>query len=241
MQGPYRARGVRVRFANGRRRVTSAAGVRDRVGDRRRPRRAAQPVNPTERIQMTTARKGGRIAALAIAGALAATGVTSATASATAGHKAKGHVYTLTNAAAGNAVLVFDRAADGVADGGRAACRRAAPAAVRGLGSQGAVVARAAAPLRRQPGQQLGDGLRVRPWGLEWLDTAPSGRRAPDQRDRPRRLVYVLNDGGDGNVSGSPSAPAATSSRWPDRRGRSARPASCPRRSSSRRAATRWS
>ena len=60
---------------------------------------------------MTTARKGGRIAALAIAGALAATGVTSATASATAGHKANGHVYTLTNAAAGQRGAVFDRAA----------------------------------------------------------------------------------------------------------------------------------
>src|SRR5690242_17016406 len=112
-------------------------------------------------------------------------------------------VYTLTNQVAGNAVAVFNRAADGtlsaagtVATGGTGTGS--------GLGSQGAV-------------QLSGDGqwlfavnagsndvsvLSVGPAGLALASRTPSGGTLPISLTVRGNILYVLNAGGNGNISG---------------------------------------
>lgn len=114
-----------------------------------------------------------------------------------------GTVYVMSNDAAGNAIQVFDRAADGtltaageVATGGQGSGA--------GLGSQGSVIL-------SQDGRYLFavnagsdeiSAFRVRRDRLVLADTVPSGGDMPISLafDGRRRLV-VLNAGGSGNVS----------------------------------------
>lgn len=114
-----------------------------------------------------------------------------------------GAVYVSTNSPAGNEVLVFPRARDG---------RLAAPRAFAtggsgtggGLGNQDAVV------LSRNDrrllvvnaGSNEVSVFGVRGAGLELVDRVASGGIRPISIAVHRRLVYVLNAGGTGNITG---------------------------------------
>lgn len=114
-----------------------------------------------------------------------------------------GSVYTESNASTGNQVLVFHRAADGTLT----------PAGVVASGGTGT-----GAPLASQGAVALGgDGdwlfavnagsnsissFRVHMGGLELADTASSGGTTPVSIAVSGHLLYVLNQGGTGNIAG---------------------------------------
>ncbi len=114
-----------------------------------------------------------------------------------------GAVYVSTNSPAGNEVLVFPRERNG---------RLGAPEAFAtgglgtggGLGNQGAVVLNRAK--RRlfvvNAGSNELSVFAVRPRGLELLDRVASGGKLPVSIAVHRRLIYVLNAGGRGNITG---------------------------------------
>jgi 6-phosphogluconolactonase (cycloisomerase 2 family) len=120
-----------------------------------------------------------------------------------AGHPPAGAVYLATNATAGNQVLVLTRASDG---------RLSAPRAFAtggtgtggGLGNQGGVVL--ARENRRLLVVNAGSNdvsvFAVRSNGVKLLDRVPSGGQQPISVTVFRHLVYVLNAGGSGNISG---------------------------------------
>jgi 6-phosphogluconolactonase len=139
-----------------------------------------------------------------------------AAATATAGESNPGAVYTLTNAAAGNAVLAFSRAADGTLtpQGSYATGGLGSGAA---LGSQGAVIL-------SDNGRQLfavnsGDStvslFDVQPSGLELDATVASGGSHPISATVHGNVLYVLNaDGISGFTVGKHSlTPLAGSNR----------------------------
>jgi 6-phosphogluconolactonase (cycloisomerase 2 family) len=114
-----------------------------------------------------------------------------------------GMVYTLSNASAGNQVLAFRRAANGgltsagaVASGGLGT---GAP-----LASQGAVAMTADGRwlFAVNAGSDSISSFAVRPGGLALADTASSGGTTPVSLTVHGRLLYVLNQGGSGNISG---------------------------------------
>ncbi len=144
-----------------------------------------------------------RMRTLVVGFALLAVLVVAGTANASSSGDSPGAVYTLTNSPAGNAVVAFGRAADGslTAEGtfptGGAGTGSA-------LGSQGAVVL-------DDDGRQLfavnaGSNsislFAVRHDGLDLEATVPSGGAQPISLTVRGRLLYVLNAGGAGNVSG---------------------------------------
>lgn len=114
-----------------------------------------------------------------------------------------GMVYTESNAGTGNQILLFHRAADGTLS----------PAGAVPSGGMGT-----GAPLASQGAVALGgDGewlfavnagsssissFRVRHGGLELADTADSGGTTPVSIAVGGHLLYVLNQGGAGNVTG---------------------------------------
>jgi len=115
-----------------------------------------------------------------------------------------GQVYTMSNQAAGNSVLVFDRAADGTltAAGSYATGGLGTGA---GLGNQGAVTLDEAGKtlLVVNAGSNEISAFRVRGDGsLERTDKVSSGGSSPISVTTSRRLVYVLNAGGSGNITG---------------------------------------
>ena len=114
-----------------------------------------------------------------------------------------GAVYTLTNSTAGNAVVAYNRAADGTLTP-QGTFPTGGAGTGSGLGSQGAVVL-------RDDGRQLfavnagGNSISlfaVRPDGLELQATAPSGGVRPISVTVHGSLLYVVNGGGAGNISG---------------------------------------
>ena len=114
-----------------------------------------------------------------------------------------GAVYTMSNAATGNAVLVFRRAANGsltpaagVPTGGLGVGR--------GLGNQNAVVL---SDDRRwlfavNAGSNDVSVFAVNQGGLTLVDRAASGGTQPVSVSFDHGLLYVLNAGGTGNISG---------------------------------------
>jgi 6-phosphogluconolactonase len=124
-------------------------------------------------------------------------------ATASSADNSPGAVYTLTNSPTGNAVVAFDRAADGtLAEQGTYATGGTGTGS--GLGSQGAVVL-------SSDGRQLfavnaGSNsislFTVRPDGLELEAVAPSGGLRPISVAVRGNLAYVVNAGGAGNISG---------------------------------------
>jgi 6-phosphogluconolactonase (cycloisomerase 2 family) len=132
--------------------------------------------------------------------AVLAAAVSAATAGAADTH---GAVYTLTNAASGNAVVAFARAADGSLSlegtfptGGLGSGA--------GLGSQGSLVL---SDDGRQlfavnPGSDSVSLFTIRPDGLELAATAPSGGRYPISLTVRKGILYVLDAGGGGSISG---------------------------------------
>jgi 6-phosphogluconolactonase (cycloisomerase 2 family) len=114
-----------------------------------------------------------------------------------------GHVYTTTNDAGGNAVLVFTRG-----DAGTLTLAQTVPTGGNGtgagLGSQGSVTL-------SQDGQYLftvnaGSGtvstFLVVKSGLQWMSTVASGGATPLSIAERAGVVYVLNGGVGGNITG---------------------------------------
>jgi 6-phosphogluconolactonase len=144
-----------------------------------------------------------RMRTLVLGVSLLAMLVLAAAANASSSDNSPGAVYTLTNSPAGNAVVAYSRTADGTltqqgtfATGGNGTGT--------GLGSQGAVVL-------SDDGRQLfavnaGSNsislFAVRPDGLERQATAPSGGIRPISVTVRGNLLYVVNAGGAGAISG---------------------------------------
>ena len=164
-------------------------------------------------------------------------------AAATAGAAGKAHhgsVYTLTNSAAGNAVAVFARADDGsLTPAGTVATGGLGTGA--GLGSQGSIIVSGHKLFAVNAGSNSISYFRLRHDGLELGRRRPSGGIQPTSLTVHDHVLYVLNAGGGGNITGSPWT--TTGSRLsPARRGRSAPAAPARRRCRSRRTARRsWS
>jgi 6-phosphogluconolactonase (cycloisomerase 2 family) len=123
-----------------------------------------------------------------------------------------GDVYVLTNQPTGNAVMVFHRDAAGMltfagsfASGGKGAGTGADP-----LGSQGAVVLSEDNHLlfAVNAGSSSISVFSVSGDGLTLLDTVSSGGVEPLSLTVRRDLVYVVNSGGNPNISGFRIEPA---------------------------------
>lgn len=144
-----------------------------------------------------------RFTTLAVALAAAAVATLALAAGATASADAPGAVYALTNAPAGNAVLVWNRGADcALTPAGSYATGGAGTGA--GLGSQGAVVVSDDHRLlfAVNAGSDTVSSFRIRPDGLELADTAPSGGPLPTSLAYRNGLLYVLDAGVPNGVSG---------------------------------------
>lgn len=112
-------------------------------------------------------------------------------------------VYTITNQVGGNAVAVFARAADGtLTAAGSFATGGTGTGA--GLGSQGAVTVSNDGRLvfAVNAGSNDVSVLRVNAGGLTLLSRTPSGGILPTSVTVSGNIVYVLNAGGDGNITG---------------------------------------
>jgi 6-phosphogluconolactonase len=142
------------------------------------------------------------VMALAVAWAVVTVGA-AATSVQAKGHAASGVVFTMTNSALGNAVLAFQRSAQGhltfldsYDTGGTGTGT--------GLGNQGGVVLDRSGRrlLVVNAGSDSVSVFGVEPDGLTLLDVAPSGGTLPISVTVHRDLVYVLNAGGDGNIAG---------------------------------------
>ena len=139
------------------------------------------------------------VAAVAALGLGALTQVGPASAHPT--HGSGGAVYSQTNAVAGNAVAAFDRAADGrLTPAGSYATGGLGTGA--GLGSQGAVTLDDHLLLAVNAGSDQVSVFRVGRRGLRLADVEPSGGDQPISVTVHHGLVYVLNAGGTGNVTG---------------------------------------
>ncbi len=114
-----------------------------------------------------------------------------------------GAVYVSTNSATGNEVLVFPRDADGSL-GAPAAVATGGLGTGGGLGNQGAVVLNHAAKrlFVANAGSNEVSVFAVTPGGLELLDRVASGGTRPISIAVRGRLIYVLNAGGTGNITG---------------------------------------
>jgi len=112
-------------------------------------------------------------------------------------------VYTITNQVAGNAVAVFARSADGtLTPAGNFATGGAGTGA--GLGSQGAVTLSDDGRLlfAVNAGSNDVSVFQVDPQGLSLVSRTPSGGTLPISVTVSRNVVYVLNAGGAGNITG---------------------------------------
>jgi 6-phosphogluconolactonase len=123
--------------------------------------------------------------------------------SASNGRGAAGAVYLATNATGGNQVLVLARAGDGALSAPQA-FSTGGTGTGGGLGNQGGVVLapRARRLLVVNAGSNDISVFAITPGGLELLDRVSSGGVRPISVTVFRRLVYVLNAGGSGNISG---------------------------------------
>lgn len=114
-----------------------------------------------------------------------------------------GQVYTASNAVAGNAVLVYDRAADGtLSSAGSVATGGTGTGG--GLGNQGAVtLASHDLLLVVNAGSNSLSSFRLGSDGQPHLvNTVPSGGTTPISVTANHGVAYVLNIGGAGNISG---------------------------------------
>ena len=135
-------------------------------------------------------------AALALGLAAFGPGVTGAFAK----HSA-GAVYTLTNSPAENAVKVFDRRGNGsfTPDGTFAT---GGTGTGGGLGNQDALVLDGDLLFAVNPGSDSISAFKVKRHGLKLVEAESSGGDQPISLTVHHRLLYVLNAGGDGNISG---------------------------------------
>jgi len=116
---------------------------------------------------------------------------------------AAGAVYALTNAAAGNSVVALDRASDGTLTAAGTYSTGGLGSGA-GLGSQGALV------LSRNnqwlfavnAGSNDVSVFSVDPHGLRLADRVSSGGTMPISLTEDNNVLYVLNAGGSGNITG---------------------------------------
>lgn len=123
--------------------------------------------------------------------------------SAAAAENAVGAVFALTNAAGSNAVVMWQRSSDGrLNSAGSFATGGAGNGA--GLGSQGAVILSANHQLLFAVNAGSNDisAFRVGKGGLTLVDRVPSGGIRPTSLTVYKNLLYVLNAGGSGNITG---------------------------------------
>ncbi len=125
------------------------------------------------------------------------------------GHAEAGSVYAMTNSLEKNEIAVYDRAGDGrlelreyVATGGHGVGNTTEP--IDALGSQGPLVM---SPDHRwlfavNAGSDEISVFRVRAGSLTLVDKVRSGGQFPASIAVHRQLVYVLNAGGEGNITG---------------------------------------
>lgn len=116
---------------------------------------------------------------------------------------ALGAVYTMSNDASANAVLAFTRNADGTL-GPAVSFPTGGAGTGAGLGSQGSLVLDAEADLlfAVNAGSNEISSFRVTGAGLTQADKIPSGGTQPISVAIMGRLLYVLNAGGTGNITG---------------------------------------
>lgn len=119
-------------------------------------------------------------------------------------------MYAMTNAAEGNEILVYEQEGDGiptlvetVSTRGRGSGGQAT-SPVDALGSQGSLLL---SPDGRwlfavNAGSNEISCLEVTPRGLEFRDKVPSGGEFPVSLALRDQLLYVLNSGDDGNITG---------------------------------------
>ncbi len=114
-----------------------------------------------------------------------------------------GHVYTLTNAVAGNRVMDYNRSSDGkltysasYASGGNGTGG--------GLGNQGAVIFAKdkSVLLAVNSGSNSISSFKINDNGLTLVSTISSGGMRPVSIAQHNNLVFVLNGGGTNNISG---------------------------------------
>ncbi len=122
---------------------------------------------------------------------------------AAAAQSAFGAVYTLTNAASGNEVLVYNRSSDG-------ALAFQGSYATDGLGSGAGLGSQSAVTLSHNnhwlfavnAGSNEISSFAVTERGLELVDVVDSGGTLPVSLTSYKDWLYVLNAGGSGNISG---------------------------------------
>lgn len=120
-----------------------------------------------------------------------------------AGAERGGVVYTLSNASSGNAVLAFARAADGsLAPAGSFATGGSGTGG--GLDSQGAVILSRGGRFlfAVNAGSNQVSSFRVTASGLQLASVVASGGTMPTSVTVRGRVLYVLNAGGTGNITG---------------------------------------
>ena len=112
-------------------------------------------------------------------------------------------VYTLTNQVSGNAVAVFARSGDGTLTAA-ATFATGGVGTGAGLGSQGAVTLSDDGRLlfAVNAGSNDVSVFQVDPQGLSLVSRTPSGGTLPISVTVSRNVVYVLNAGGAGNITG---------------------------------------
>ena len=133
---------------------------------------------------------------LALAFALAGLGAADAMA-----HSSRGAVYTLTNGTTGNAVKAFQRGDDGtLTAAGQYATGGTGTGG--GLGNQGAVVLDRKRLFAVNAGSDSISSFRVKHNRLELVDVESSGGDHPISLTVDDEVLYVLNAGGAGSISG---------------------------------------
>lgn len=114
---------------------------------------------------------------------------------------APGSVFTMSNAAAGNAILRFDRAPDGtLTPAGEIPTGGLGTGA--GLGNQGGLTLSANALFAVNAGDNTVSAFDLHGGDLELVNVVPSGGERPISVTVSGRLVYVLNAAGEGNITG---------------------------------------
>lgn len=148
------------------------------------------------------------VLALAAAACSDREGVTDPAAGASAGDVASslgasGAVYLQTNAAAGNAVIMFPRAADGTL-GSPVSFGTGGLGSGTGLGNQGALALAGGGRLLYavNAGSDEISGFRVGPAGLDLIGVWPSGGDLPLSLALTGRRLYVVHDGAASTVTG---------------------------------------
>jgi 6-phosphogluconolactonase (cycloisomerase 2 family) len=114
----------------------------------------------------------------------------------------RGAVFTMSNSAAGNEVLVFERSSDGTLSQ-QGSYSTGGLGTGSGLGNQGGVILSKGRGLLLvcNAGSNDISVFRIKRGGLNFLDRVPSGGEMPISLTSHGRLVYALNAGGNGNIS----------------------------------------